>query len=508
MHELVVAAGVDPAKVFRIPIGVDLDALSARRQRRSHARAQRSSAFRSRRSSSARSSRTASGSATGSEPKLVKGPDTLVAVLERLRESDSRALRSAHRACPRLRPRRELERLRHSATATCCSTRATSLARAYHALDVYARRRRGRRAGRRRCSSRWPPASRSSRPASARRRSSSSDGENGLLADVDDVDALAAAVARIHDDAELARTLRERRPADGRGERGRAARPALGRSCSTASSRGRAACGLTARASAATSRAALALGAAARARGRPRRGLRVFYGHDLVPAAGRAGRRRHGEVPAARAHASPTARPTSPCSTSARPGCRATSARCCGSRGGDGSRSSSTRTASPIRAGPARRRTSSTRRYRRALQAADHVLYQSEFSKDSADLFLGEPRGLAGRSSTTPSTSTASRRPPAPPADGPVLLLGGDQTQAYRLELALRTFAASSRSSRTRACSSPAGSSHPRSRCSTSSASATASSSSAATRSATRPTSFAARISCCTRRSRIRARVR
>ena len=30
---------------------------------------------------------------------------------------------------------------------------------------------------------------------------------------------------------------------------------------------------------------------------------------------------------------------------------------------------------------------------RRALQAADHVLYQSRFSKDSADLFLGEPPG-------------------------------------------------------------------------------------------------------------------
>jgi glycosyltransferase involved in cell wall biosynthesis len=28
-----------------------------------------------------------------------------------------------------------------------------------------------------------------------------------------------------------------------------------------------------------------------------------------------------------------------------------------------------------------------------------------------------------------------------PPADGPVLLLGGDQTQAYRLEVALRAFA-------------------------------------------------------------------
>ena len=45
---------------------------------------------------------------------------------------------------------------------------------------------------------------------------------------------------------------------------------------------------------------------------------------------------------------------------------------------------------------------------RRALLAADHVLYQSEFSKSSADHFLGEPV-RPGRSSRTPSTSVASR---------------------------------------------------------------------------------------------------
>ncbi len=32
-------------------------------------------------------------------------------------------------------------------------------------------------------------------------------------------------------------------------------------------------------------------------------------------------------------------------------------------------------------------------RFRRALLAADHVLYQSEFCRRSADEFLGEPRG-------------------------------------------------------------------------------------------------------------------
>ena len=78
---------------------------------------------------------------------------------------------------------------------------------------------------------------------------------------------------------------------------------------------------------------------------------------------------------------------------------------------------------------------------RRALLAADHVLYQSEFSKHSADLFLGEAHGSW---EVLPNAVDVNRFLPAgsPPAGGPVLLLGGDQTQAYRLELGLRTLAA------------------------------------------------------------------
>ncbi len=75
---------------------------------------------------------------------------------------------------------------------------------------------------------------------------------------------------------------------------------------------------------------------------------------------------------------------------------------------------------------------------RRALLTADHVLYQSEFCKRSADLYLGEPRGaweiLANAVDVDRFTPAA-----APPARGPVLLLAGDQLQPYRLELALRT---------------------------------------------------------------------
>jgi glycosyltransferase involved in cell wall biosynthesis len=78
---------------------------------------------------------------------------------------------------------------------------------------------------------------------------------------------------------------------------------------------------------------------------------------------------------------------------------------------------------------------------RRAVLEADHVLYQSEFSKLSADLFLGEPQGAW---EVLPNAADVTLFTPAaePPPDGPALLLGGDQTQAYRLELALRTLAA------------------------------------------------------------------
>jgi glycosyltransferase involved in cell wall biosynthesis len=79
-------------------------------------------------------------------------------------------------------------------------------------------------------------------------------------------------------------------------------------------------------------------------------------------------------------------------------------------------------------------------RYRRALTAAQHVIYQSEFSKRSADEFLGDP---PDGWEILPNAVDVAHFTPAEhmPAGGPVLLLGGDQTQEYRLELGLRTFA-------------------------------------------------------------------
>ncbi len=80
------------------------------------------------------------------------------------------------------------------------------------------------------------------------------------------------------------------------------------------------------------------------------------------------------------------------------------------------------------------------REFRRALIGADHVLYQSDFCKRSADEFLGEPEGsweVLYNAVDVAHFSPAA----APPGKGPVLLLAGDQTQPYRLELALRTLA-------------------------------------------------------------------
>ena len=80
------------------------------------------------------------------------------------------------------------------------------------------------------------------------------------------------------------------------------------------------------------------------------------------------------------------------------------------------------------------------RRFRHALLAADHVLYQSEFCKRSADEWLGEPHGAWEVLHN--AVDVVHFTPAVVPPDGPpVLLLGGDQTQAYRVEVALRTLA-------------------------------------------------------------------
>jgi glycosyltransferase involved in cell wall biosynthesis len=78
---------------------------------------------------------------------------------------------------------------------------------------------------------------------------------------------------------------------------------------------------------------------------------------------------------------------------------------------------------------------------RSLLAAADHVLYQSAFCKRSADEWVAPPNGSW---EVLHNAVDVERFTPAdpPPAADPVLLLGGDQSQAYRLELALATLSA------------------------------------------------------------------
>jgi len=79
-------------------------------------------------------------------------------------------------------------------------------------------------------------------------------------------------------------------------------------------------------------------------------------------------------------------------------------------------------------------------RLRGVLRVATHVVYQGEFCKQAADEFLGPPAGsweILHNAVDTTGFTPAARAPDG----GPLLLLAGDQSQAYRLETALQTLA-------------------------------------------------------------------
>lgn len=82
---------------------------------------------------------------------------------------------------------------------------------------------------------------------------------------------------------------------------------------------------------------------------------------------------------------------------------------------------------------------------RRALRAADHVFYQSVFSKQSADRFAGRAQGSWEilYNSVDTSVFVPARSDPSP--GELVMLLGGNQYQYYRLESAIQTLAAVAR---------------------------------------------------------------
>jgi glycosyltransferase involved in cell wall biosynthesis len=204
MQELVLEAGVDPAKVFRIPIGVDLERFplgdastraAARRELGVPDTAFVVGSFQ----------KDGIGWGEGNEPKQIKGPDTLVATLERLR-TDIPELTVLLTGPARGYVRREIERSGIPYRYVQLLSR-DRLVHAYHALDVYLVT--SRQEG-------GPKSVLESMAAGAPLVTTRvgqapmlvEDDVNGLLADVEDVDALGAGVRRVYDDEHLAARLR------------------------------------------------------------------------------------------------------------------------------------------------------------------------------------------------------------------------------------------------------------------------------------------------------------
>lgn len=196
MHELVLDAGVEPEHVFRIPIGVDLDTFEL---------VSPEARVEARRGLGLPSSAVVVGSfqkdgvgwGDGLEPKLVKGPDVFVAVLERA----SQRLPELHvllTGPARGYVSRALE-LRGIPYRHVLARSRLELARAYYALDVYlvASRQEG-----------GPKAVLESMAAGVplvttrvgQAQELVENGRNGLLCAVDDVEALSEALVRLIED--------------------------------------------------------------------------------------------------------------------------------------------------------------------------------------------------------------------------------------------------------------------------------------------------------------------
>jgi len=205
MHELVVNAGVAPQKVFRIPIGVELERFPlSDHETRAAARAALgipTSAF-----VVGSFLKDGVGMDEGLEPKLLKGPDTFIAVVSRLRTSIPE-LFVLLTGPARGYVKRELHRLGVPYRHTVVDTRA-ELAGPYHASDVClvtSRQEGGPKAVLESLATGVPLVTTSVGQAPEL----VVDAESGLLADVDDVEALTAAVTRVYDDPTLRHRLRE-----------------------------------------------------------------------------------------------------------------------------------------------------------------------------------------------------------------------------------------------------------------------------------------------------------
>jgi glycosyltransferase involved in cell wall biosynthesis len=203
MRELVVEAGVDPASVHEIRIGIDLEhfplADAGRRTAARDALGIPQSAF-----VSGSFQKDGVGWEDGLEPKLVKGPDVLVAALGRVASTvdDLHVLLTGP---ARGYVRRELDRLGIPHIHMLAKDRA-ELARAHQALDVYvvASRQEGGPKGALEAMASGVPLV-TTRVGQA--QEIATDGESALVVDVDDSEAIAHAVVRIRGDRVLAASL-------------------------------------------------------------------------------------------------------------------------------------------------------------------------------------------------------------------------------------------------------------------------------------------------------------
>jgi glycosyltransferase involved in cell wall biosynthesis len=205
MHDLVLSAGVEPDRVVRIPLGIDLEHFpfgsAVARSRARDAIGLPQSAF-----VIGSFQKDGVGWGEGLEPKLVKGPDVLLGTLERLQG----AIPELHvllTGPARGYVRSGLDRLGIPYRHVTARSRE-ELGRAYHALDVYvvtARQEGGPKAVLEALATGVPLVTTRVGQVSA----VVADGTSGLLADVEDDAALAAEVLRVRDDAGLGQALRQ-----------------------------------------------------------------------------------------------------------------------------------------------------------------------------------------------------------------------------------------------------------------------------------------------------------